>query len=405
MPIYERYINGEFECYFTRIDAGIMSFETLLQKAVKGEPYKVNVKLSSYQGACAWGEKEVQGLLDDLCELVKRTKPYVLGSLVFVKKGEYKVIDGRQRLMNLVLILRALNDEDKAFLGEFEGIEKPHFKENFKLIKTWCKNTFKNKKEKLEFVNRIKEKIEFIIIQTESLNDARIFFANNKGKKNENNKFLSKNTQKQKMQTKDKNEICECCIGSLKFHQFEIPNYHRLYSWESKHIKAFLRDIKRAFDKNKELCIGTIITAYQIDKKGNGINIMLDGVARLTTLWLIGFYVASKKECGRWAKKWEQMIFYASSDELRMITPTQPEFMAVLSELARREKFELALFKDEKLNKIKNALKCIQSWFEKCESDGVNLSDLAAFIYDNVVFKFAQLALDEKEAQNFFARM
>lgn len=408
--IYERYdMSGEFECYFTLIDARIMSFESLLQKALKGEPYKINVKLSNYQGACAWDKSKVQTLLDDLCELVKRTKPYVLGTMVFSKvKGGYSVADGRQRLITLMLILRALDDKDKAFLGEFKGVRKLHIKENTKFIELWCKEKLRNKKERLEFSTHLKEKIEFIIATTNGFDDVSIFLDSAKGKgfKSDTN-TLNLNTQipQQQRRTKDKNEIRPCCIGSLILNRFEIPAYHRLYSWQSPHIKAFLKDIKSAFDKNKELCIGAIITAYQIDKNGSGVNIMLDGEQRLTTLWLMGFYIASKKECGRWAKKWGRLIFYAHSGELRIITPAQAEFMAVMSEFARRGDFNFAVFKDEKLDKVKNALKCIQSWFEECKSKGVNLSELAAFIYDNVVFKLAQLALDEKEARHFFARI
>ena len=200
--------------------------------------------------------------------------------------------------------------------------------------------------------------------------------------------------------TNGENRISPHSIGSLTFHQFEIPRYHRLYEWQSKHINAFLRDIKRAFMHTTKLYIGAIITAYQLDSREAGIYVLLDGVQRLMTLWFVCFYMANLKPLGRWANRYKRLIFYAHGDELRFVAPAQSEFGRVLSEFAKTN-YDLSVFKHTNLACIQNAFDTIRRFFERCEKAGVDMEKFAIFIYELVAIRLVKLALNDDEARYF----
>lgn len=64
-----------------------------------------------YQRGYKWRARDVEYLIDDLCELpFEGTQPYYLQPLVVVKKdGSYIVVDGQQRLTTIFLIIKYLN--------------------------------------------------------------------------------------------------------------------------------------------------------------------------------------------------------------------------------------------------------------------------------------------------------
>ena len=104
---------------------------------------------------------------------------------------------------------------------------------------------------------------------------------------------------------------------------FEIPTYQRLYEWESTQIEELLNDIKKACDEGKEqYFIGNITTS----KKGDSF-VLIDGQQRLTTLWFIGFYLASKC-CDEWKG------FIAQGESLRIAMPIRDNEDKALKELA-----------------------------------------------------------------------
>lgn len=171
-----------------------------------------NLAIPDYQRPYAWGEKQVETLLNDLKDVIESKKEsYLLGSLIFHKNTENStdltldIVDGQQRLVTLALICAELEQWDNTndnwtrkqnniettnfFLKDqkFEHSESQrNLKNNFAYIRKWFE---RNQNE----VNKFRElllgeennKIEFVCIVTPNLDDAFIFFdsANSKGKK------------------------------------------------------------------------------------------------------------------------------------------------------------------------------------------------------------------------------
>lgn len=192
---------------------------------------------------------------------------------------------------------------------------------------------------------------------------------------------------------------------------FEIPPYQRLYEWGKEQIETLLNDMKKAFDLDKEKAyfIGNITTS--IYKDDNNKFILIDGQQRLTTLWFIGFYLASR-DCGEWQQKWKEFIL--QDDKLRIAMPIRDNETKALKELARkiiepkdnRDKYKLADSLPSNIHtKIKNAFKCIETWFNNVENIQENkLQDFAEFIYTKVCFVFVELA-QNTDLNRFFVRM
>ena len=95
--------------------------------AVFGDQYLFHIPL--YQRPYAWTTEQVDELLDDLLDAMKRdsTGPYFLGSIVLIKKEKEPssaVVDGQQRLTTLTMILCVLRslahtNDEKVELDEF----------------------------------------------------------------------------------------------------------------------------------------------------------------------------------------------------------------------------------------------------------------------------------------------
>lgn len=221
---------------------------------------------------------------------------------------------------------------------------------------------------------------------------------------------------------------------------FEIPPYQRLYEWEKEQIETLLDDIKKAcgldkkdekVENKKEYFIGTITISAETNEKEQGkenndknkVYKLIDGQQRLTTIWFIGFYLASNEKCGEWQKKWQEFIM--QSDKLRIAMPIRDNEQNSLTNLAKKivdgkHKFEQD--KDGKVNlfkelqnihqKIISAFLCIESWFNenfskddsKKEIDFERLNCFANFIYTKVCFVFVTLA-ENTDLNRFFVRM
>lgn len=168
--------------------------------------------IPDYQRPYAWGEKQVETLLNDLKDVIESEKEtYLLGSLILHKEEQngggqkyLNIVDGQQRLVTLALICAELKrweenrtEDNKLQRTKQESYENlflmdqkfPHsesqknLKNNFDYIKKWFE---RNQDEVENFQELLKSnKIEFVCIVTPNLDDAFIFFdsANSRGKK------------------------------------------------------------------------------------------------------------------------------------------------------------------------------------------------------------------------------
>ena len=122
---------------------------------------------------------------------------------------------------------------------------------------------------------------------------------------------------------------------SLLDKSFEIPPYQRLYAWGETEINTLLDDMKKAYNDNKkEYFIGNITTS--IDKDDKDKFVLIDGQQRLTTLWFIGFYLASQN-CPNWKE------FIMQGENLRIAMPIRDNEESALKALAGK----IADFKSE----------------------------------------------------------
>lgn len=208
-----------------------------------------------------------------------------------------------------------------------------------------------------------------------------------------------------------KNNAEKKMIEQIQTYRFEIPTYQRLYAWGETEINTLLDDMKKAHNDNKkEYFIGNITTS--IDKDDKDKFVLIDGQQRLTTLWFIGFYLASQ-ECGKWQKKWQNFIM--QDENLRIAMPIRDNEESALKALIRKiadfkgensnkKNEKLSIFLPNNINeKINEAFGYIESWFEQ----NINKSDIekfAKYIYENVCFVFVTLA-ENTDLNRFFVRM
>ncbi|MCV3402543.1 DUF262 domain-containing protein [Campylobacter sp. IFREMER_LSEM_CL2090] len=114
-------------------------------------------------------------------------------------------------------------------------------------------------------------------------------------------------------------------ISEVKDIFFEIPPYQRLYEWNKEQIQTLLNDIKTKFDENedKEYFIGNVVVSKKDDKY-----LLIDGQQRLTTLFLIGFYLSYKNY-----NDWQNFII--NDNKLRISMPIREKEEEVLKEFAK----------------------------------------------------------------------
>lgn len=197
---------------------------------------------------------------------------------------------------------------------------------------------------------------------------------------------------------------------------FEIPPYQRLYEWNKEQIQTLLNDIKTKFEENKneEYFIGNVV----VSKKNNKNNqqdvkyLLIDGQQRLTTLFLIGFYLSYKIKNPNNDSNWKEFIM--QGDKLRISMPIRENEEEVLKRFARfcnesksNEKNnlfvrEIKKFPQDICQNISQALETIANWFEENAKD--DIANFSNFIYNNVKFVFVELA-QNTDLNRFFIRM
>lgn len=185
---------------------------------------------------------------------------------------------------------------------------------------------------------------------------------------------------------------------------FEIPPYQRLYEWEKEQIETLLEDVKKAcFNaqgelQNKIYFIGNVVVSQQ-----NGKYILIDGQQRLTTLFLIGVYFASKN-FGNWGE------FIAKQDkQIRISMPLREEEEKWLLDFIKKTRgkgFGENLIASSSIHeKILGGLKTIQTWFEQNFKDNQEREGcFSTFLYNNVCFALVELA-EDTDLNQFFVRM
>ncbi|WP_257938433.1 DUF262 and DUF1524 domain-containing protein [Campylobacter lari] len=198
---------------------------------------------------------------------------------------------------------------------------------------------------------------------------------------------------------------------------FEIPPYQRLYEWNKEQIQTLLNDIKTKFDENnneenKEYFIGNVVVSQKDDKY-----LLIDGQQRLTTLFLIGFYLSYKNPTYKNPSdqpKWKEFIM--QSDKLRISMPIREKEEEVLKEFAKFCKDnqnnerkndillqEIKKFPQDICQNIPQALETIVNWFKENIKEE-NIKEFSNFIYKKVNFVFVELA-QNTDLNRFFIRM
>lgn len=189
--------------------------------------------------------------------------------------------------------------------------------------------------------------------------------------------------------------------------RFEIPPYQRLYEWEKEQIEALLEDVKKAQEERKKIYfIGNVVVSEE-----NGKYILIDGQQRLTTLFLIGIYLASKK---REISNNPWLGFVKTKDnKLRISMPLREnEERWLLDFIDKKDKdFEKLSKKNPNIQyKITRGLEVIAEWFKK---NKLNLGDFSSFLYgttnedgnqEGVCFALVKLA-ENTDLNQFFVRM
>ncbi|HEC1758424.1 TPA: DUF262 domain-containing protein [Campylobacter lari] len=213
----------------------------------------------------------------------------------------------------------------------------------------------------------------------------------------------------------NQNQVSVISIGSIDNKEqsifFEIPPYQRLYEWNKEQIQTLLNDIKTKFDenKNKEYFIGNVVVSKKDDKY-----LLIDGQQRLTTLFLIGFFLSYKNPSDQ--PNWKEFIM--QSDKLRISMPIREKEEKVLKEFAKfcnkdnkdneRRKNDIFLqklkeFPQDICQNIPQALEIIVNWFEENIKNN-DIEGFSNFIYSNAKFVFVELA-ENTDLNRFFIRM
>ena len=195
----------------------------------------------------------------------------------------------------------------------------------------------------------------------------------------------------------------------------EIPPYQRLYEWEKEHIETLLEDVKKAcFDtqgnpRDNIYFIGNVVVCQQKNKY-----ILIDGQQRLTTLFLVGVYLASKEK-GE-SESWSSFVRH--DKQIRISMPLRENEKKWLLDFINKQNKSDNDFKDlSKKNpnihhRITKGLEVIAEWFNKNNEE--ILEDFSKFLYGTKVqksekeagvrFALVKLAKDT-DLNQFFVRM
>ena len=133
--------------------------------------------------------------------------------------------------------------------------------------------------------------------------------------------------------------------------------------------------------------------------------ILIDGQQRLTTLFLIGVYLASKEK--EETESWSS--FVKNGKQIRISMPLREEeekWLLDFIKKTRGKSFGDNLRAPNSIHeKILGGLKTIQTWFEQNFKDNQEKEgDFSTFLYNKVCFALVELA-EGTDLNQFFVRM
>ena len=158
------------------IEVSILTLEKLLEK---------QLVIPEYQRFYVWDKENVEDLLNDLKDFLLNNKneKYYLGTVILHNdktNKKYNIIDGQQRILTLLIILYVFEQKYKYDIeGEFNNkITMQNIKNNYKYVSEYSKNNEIN----LENKNNLLNNIIFTEIETDSEDEAFIFFDTQNGR-------------------------------------------------------------------------------------------------------------------------------------------------------------------------------------------------------------------------------
>lgn len=187
-------------------------------------------------------------------------------------------------------------------------------------------------------------------------------------------------------------------ISTISEFFFEIPPYQRLYEWKKEQIETLLEDVRKAQEEGRDYFIGNVVVSKKDDRY-----ILIDGQQRLTTLFLIGVYLASKS-FDNWGE------FIAKQDkQIRISMPLREDEEKWLLDFIKKTRgkgFGENLIAPNLIHeKILGGLKIIQDWFDQnYKNNPTGERGFSDFLCSDVYFALVELA-EGTDLNQFFVRM
>lgn len=140
------------------------------------------LSIPPYQRPYRWTTENVGQLLADI-KANSGKEEYRIGSLILhhdEKDGTLNLVDGQQRIISIVLILKSLGII-VPFNAEFQSsVSKTHIRENFAYIENWLTVNIGHAERNL-FLDFILSKCKFIWVQTNQIYEAFLMFDSQNG--------------------------------------------------------------------------------------------------------------------------------------------------------------------------------------------------------------------------------
>lgn len=293
----------------------------------------VRYVIPRYQRAYAWEEKEIEQLIDDICDDNDPKRDYYIGSLIVARRKagdevEYEVIDGQQRLTTIYLLLQCLLDEGYFSRGEVSVGEALSFdcrsKSNCTLayirgdarksegkeelldqsillavdiIKKKLAREFGERVEdQKKFVDRLKHVVLYRIEVPEHTDLNRYFeIMNTRGEQLEQHDILKARLMNYLDDACEREafariwEACSDMTGYVQMH-FSVEDREKLFveQWSSLSSEDALRELcrgkRRSEGKSDELDISKIITSKYKEEDEDGTQEERDAEARFESI-------------------------------------------------------------------------------------------------------------------------
>ena len=211
-----------------------------------------------YQRNYAWGEKEINQLIDDIydyCEENEKNndkKNYYIGTLIVFKRDKaFEVIDGQQRLTTLFILMSVLNKLNESFRLKFESRERAektlqeirrqefkfdnYLKEelNINILNAYVLIQKRFKKLNEKFIDYFLDKVQILRIEVPEDTDLNHYFEimNNRGEQLEKHEILKSRMlaklKDDKQATSMFNTIWEACTNMERYVQYGFSHEQR----------------------------------------------------------------------------------------------------------------------------------------------------------------------------------